>query len=151
MQKLHFSIQINAPKKKVWDTMLGDKTYREWTEPFAAGSYYEGSWDKGSKILFLGPSENGKTSGMVSTIAENRPLDFISIKHLGLVSEGVEDTTSAAAKEWSGALENYTFKQTNGTTEVQVDLEGNLNDEFTEMFKGMWPKALEKLKKLAEK
>ncbi len=151
MQKLHFTIQINAPKKKVWDTMLADKTYREWTGPFAAGSYYQGSWDKGSKILFLGPGGNGKTSGMVSTIAENRAYEFISIKHLGLVIAGVEDTTSDAAKEWSGARENYTFKETNGATEVQVDLEGNLNDEYTEMFKGMWPKALEKLKELAEK
>ncbi|MDQ5893468.1 MAG: hypothetical protein QG640_480, partial [Patescibacteria group bacterium] len=31
MQKIHFSIQINAPKEKVWDTMLGEATYREWT------------------------------------------------------------------------------------------------------------------------
>ena len=54
MQKLHFSIVINAPKKKVWHAMLDDKQYREWTEAFNPGSYYKGDWSKGSKILFLG-------------------------------------------------------------------------------------------------
>lgn len=33
-QKLHFTITINAPKEKVWDTMLQDTTFREWTAPF---------------------------------------------------------------------------------------------------------------------
>lgn len=150
MEKLRFSIEINAPKKRVWDTMLADKTYREWTVPFSPGSYYKGNWDKGSKMLFLGPGEDGKTMGMVSTIAENRPQEFISIKHLGLVKDGVEDTTSAEAKGWAGAMENYTFLQKNGGTEVVVDLSG-LTNEFAEMFKPMWPKALQKLKELAEK
>ncbi len=36
MSKLNFSIVIDAPKEKVWDTMLEDKTYRIWTEAFTA-------------------------------------------------------------------------------------------------------------------
>ena len=31
MQKLHYSIVIDAPKEKVWHAMLDDKQYREWT------------------------------------------------------------------------------------------------------------------------
>lgn len=84
MEKLHFSVQIKAPKEKVWDTMLDDETYRKWTTAFSPGSYYEGSWDEGSKILFLAPDENGKLSGMTSIIAENRPYEFISIKHISV-------------------------------------------------------------------
>ncbi len=60
MQKLHFKIDINAPKEKVWHTMLDDKTYRIWTEAFMPGSYYKGDWSKGSKMLFIGPGENGE-------------------------------------------------------------------------------------------
>lgn len=56
--------------------MLDTETYRQWTEGFMPGSYYEGSWEKDSKILFLAPDENGKMSGMVSTIVENKPYDF---------------------------------------------------------------------------
>ena len=65
MKKLHCSIEINAPVKKVWDTMLEDATYRQWTGAFNPGSFYKGSWEKGSKILFLGPDPNtGKEGGM---------------------------------------------------------------------------------------
>ena len=149
MDKLHFSIVINAPKEKVWDTMLSDKTYRIWTEPFMPGSYYKGDWSKGSKILFLGPNpETGKEGGMVSRIAENKLYEFVSIEHLGIINDGVEDTTSDEVKKWTPAFENYTFKEKNGTTEVIVEMD--IHADYKEMFEGMWPKALQKLKELAE-
>jgi len=147
MEKLKFNIKINAPKEKVWNTMLGEKTYSQWTEAFAPGSYYKGSWNKGSKILFLAPGEKGEM-GMVSRIKENKPYEFVSIEHIGVVENGKEDTASEAVKGWAGALENYTFKEKNGTTEVLVEMDSN--DEYKEMFKEMWPKALKKLKELAE-
>lgn len=149
MQKLKFSIEINAPKEKVWDTMLDDKTYRIWTEAFMPGSHYVGDWNKGSKILFLAPDEEGKLSGMVSRIKESRKYDFISIEHLGVVSDGKEDTTSDAVKPWAGSLENYTFRDNNGSTEILVEMDSN--EEYAEMFEGMWPKALQKLKEISEK
>ncbi len=151
MHKLNFSIVINAPKAKVWSTMLDDTTYRVWTEAFTAGSHYVGDWSKGSKILFLGPDPNtGKMGGMVSRIKENRLHEYISIEHLGMVSDGKEDTTSEAVKAWAGAHENYTFKERDNKTEVLVDIDSS-GGEFEEMFKDMWPKALQKLKELAEK
>jgi len=149
MEKLHFKIEINASKEKVWDTMLEDKTYRLWTEPFMAGSYFKGDWSKGSKILFLAPDKEGKLGGMVSRIKENRKYDYISIEHLGVVSDGKEDTTSDAVKPWAGALENYTFRDKSGATEILVEMDSN--EEYAEMFEGMWPKALQKLKEISEK
>ena len=149
MQKLNFSIVIDATKEKVWHTMLDDSTYRLWTEPFSPGSYYSGNWEKGSKILFIGPDEKGSVSGMVSRIKENIPDEYISIEHIGLLQNGKEDTTSDAAKKWVPAFENYTFKEKNGMTEVLVDLD--MNEEYIDMFRDMWPKALNKLKELAEK
>jgi hypothetical protein len=147
MDRLHFNIEINAPKEKVWDTMLEDKTYRVWTESFMAGCYYKGDWNKGSKILFLATGEKGEM-GMVSRIKENKKYEFISIEHLGMVNEGKEDMTSDEVKKWAGALENYTFKERDGKTEVLVDLDSH--EDYSEMFNGMWPKALQKLKELAE-
>jgi len=149
MQKLHFSIVINAPAAHVWNVMLNDKTYRMWTEAFSPGSYYKGDWNKGSKILFLGPGENGE-SGMVSRIKENRKHEYISIEHLGMIQNGKEDTSSEETKAWAGALENYTFKEKNGATELLIDLTGNFADEFAKMFEDMWPNALKKLKEIAE-
>lgn len=149
MSKLHFSITIDAPKEKVWNTMLGEDSYRFWTEAFMPSSHYVGDWSKGSKMLFLAPDKAGKMSGMVSRIKENRPHDYISIEHLGVVQDGKEDTSSAAAKGWAGALENYTFKEIGGTTKVSVDMD--TTEEFKEIFQDIWPKALQKLKALAEK
>lgn len=144
MQKLHFSVKVNAPKEKVWDTMLGEESYKQWTDVFMEGSYYEGSWSQGSKIRFLAPDEEGNMQGMVSRIKENREYEYVSIEHLGFIQNGEEDTTS----DWAGALENYTFREKNGQTEVLVDMD--TEEEYAEMFQEMWPKALEKLKKLAE-
>ncbi len=148
MQKLNFSIVIKASKEKVWNTMLDDKTYRQWTEAFSAGSHYVGNWNKGSKMLFLGPDQEGKLGGMVSRIKENKKHEYLSIEHLGLVQDGKEDTTSDAVKQWAGALENYTFKDLHDKTELLVDMD--INDEYKEMFENMWPPALDKLKILAE-
>src|SRR5690606_19371990 len=149
MKKLHFSTMIDAPKEKVWHTMLDDVPYRDWTSAFCPGSYYRGDWNEGSKILFLGPDpETGSEGGMVSRIAENRPYEFISIEHIGLVKDGVEDTTSEVARQWAPAYENYTFREQGGATEVRVDLD--VTDEHAPMFEEMWPRALDRLKELAE-
>ncbi|MGB9980429.1 SRPBCC family protein [Methanobacterium sp.] len=144
MEKMHFSIFINAPKEKVWKTMLDEDTYRQWTDVFMPGSHYVGDWSEGSKILFLAPNETGKMSGMVSKIKENRLYEYISIEHRGEVEDGKEKE-----REWAGALENYTFKEKGSATEVLVDMDAN--EEFKEMLQDIWPKALQKLKKLAEK
>lgn len=145
LQRLHFSVKINAPKEKVWNIMLNDETYRKWTSAFTEGSHFEGSWDKGSKILFLDPDGNG----MVSKIAENKSHEFISIEHIGFVANGVKDTESEEAKALAGAHENYTFKEADGKTEVLVDLD--TNEEWKAMFEDTWPKALAKLQELSEK
>jgi len=149
MEKLQFKIDINASSEKVWNTLLEKETYNKWTEVFSPGSHYVGNWSKGSKILFLGPNENGELGGMVSRIKENRLYEYISIEHLGLVQDGKEDTTSDEVKQWAGSLENYTFKNIDGKTELLVDMD--INDDYKEMFEGMWPNALNKLKELAEK
>jgi hypothetical protein len=73
MKKLQFKISINAPAAKIYDFMLGIKsksTYEQWTALFNPTSTYEGSWDKGSKILFVGVDEKGERGGMVSKIVE---------------------------------------------------------------------------------
>jgi hypothetical protein len=151
MKKLHFEIHISAPKEKVWNTMLEDATYRQWTSVFnPGGSYYEGDWSEGSKMLFLGPSQDGpEIGGMVAHIKENRKYEFISIQHLGMIKDGVEDTTSEEVKKWTPAFENYTFTDKDGGTELTIDVD--VNEEYGDIFNGMWPKSLQILRELSEK
>lgn len=145
MKTLHFSKTINESADKVWNTMLEDETYRQWTAAFNEGSHFEGSWEEGEKIMFLGPDGNG----MVSTVAENRPHEFISIKHIGVIQDGVEDTESEEARKWAPAYENYSFTEKDGKTTVSVDMD--VEGEYEEAFNEMWPNALQDLKELAEK
>lgn len=146
---MHFSIYIGAPKEKVWDTMLDRATYRQWTKAFNETSDYKGSWDKGAEIRFLGTDEQGRQGGMYSRIKENRLHEFLSIEHLGIINDGVVDTTSEQAKGWAPAFENYTFTEKDGGTELSVDVD--TTDEFKAYFEETWPKALQMLKELTEK
>jgi len=149
LKKLQYEIRINAPVEKVWDTMLTDATYRDWTTAFNPGSYFKGDWSEGSKIYFIGPDPEGSTEemGMVSKINENTKYKQVTIEHLGLYKSGVEDSESEEAKKWH-AFESYTFSEVDGGTLVQVELD--MDQDYAEMFNEMWPKALERLKELCE-
>lgn len=143
-QRLHFHITINAPRNIVWDTMLAPDTYRDWTSAFCEGSYYEGSWTQGSRIRFLSPDGDG----MCSEIAESWPHDSISIRHLGYINKGVEDTTSDAIRQWAPAFENYHFTDNGSSTTLHV--EQDVTAEFEPYMKDAWPRALERLKIICE-
>lgn len=150
MKKFKTTVFINAPREKVWDVMLGKETYEQWTSAFNPTSRFEGDWSEGSKMLFLGTDEQGNNGGgMVSRIAKNVPHEYISIEHVGVISDGVEDTSSEKAKSWVPAFENYTFSEKDGGTEVTI--EQDLDEQHMEMFGEMWETALQKLKELAEK
>ena len=141
MKTLHFTIDIAAPARKVWDTMLQPDSYSEWTAEFSPGSTYEGSWEEGARIRFLSPSGDG----IYSRIAVNRPHAFVSIEHLGEISGGVDQPSSS----WAGAFENYTLTEQPGGTRVQVDMD--TTPDFEAYMQDAWPRALAKLKTIVER
>lgn len=147
-EKITYEITISAPPEKVYNTMLNQETYQQWTEAFNPTSRYEGSWDKGSKILFLGTDKDGKVGGMVSHIKENIPNKFVSIEHRGEVRGENEITTGANVETWAGSHENYSFKEVNGATQVVVDVD--VVPDHKNYFEETWPKALQKLKEICE-
>ena len=144
MNTQHFDIHIQAPRERVWATMLQSPTYEQWTSVFCEGSRFEGSWNAGERIRFLGP--NGQ--GMVSEIAEHRPAEFVSIRHLGFIENGREDTTSDAVRAWAPCFENYTFTDEGGGTRLRVDLDAF--GGYEDMMARLWPPALDQLKRLCE-
>lgn len=149
MKKVQFKTNIHAPAAQVYDAMLGlsdIKTYEQWTAEFNPGSTYEGSWDKGSKILFVGTDSSGKKSGMVAKIAENIPGKFVSIRHYGILKDGKEITSGPEVEKWAGGLENYTFEESNGITTVTIDVD--VTEDFLDYFNATWPRALAMLKEI---
>jgi uncharacterized protein YndB with AHSA1/START domain len=149
LETLHFEIFINASAQKVYDIMLDEGKFSEWTAEFNPSSHFIGSWEKGAKIIFLGADKDGSTGGMVSRIKENIPGRFISIEHLGVIQNGKEILEGPEIDGWAGALENYSFEEVNGKTMVSVDMDAN--QEFKAYFIETWPKALKKLKDICEK
>lgn len=152
MQKLQFKVTINALVGKVYDIMLGisnKATYEAWTALFNPTSTYEGSWKKGSKMLFIGTDENGNKGGMVSEVFDCTNNRFISIRHYGILKNNEEITTGPEVEKWANGYENYTFEENNGTTTVTVDID--VTEDFLEYMNQTFPKALEKLKEICEK
>ena len=140
MEKLKFSVSINAPKEKVWSTLWDDNTYRQWTAAFMEGSYAESDWNEGSSILFL--SRGG--DGMFAVIEKKIPNEQMSFKHMGEIKNGVQEP-----KEWAGATENYYLSESNGITELKVEMDTS-GGEMENYFKETFPKALDKVKQIAE-
>jgi hypothetical protein len=145
VKHIQFTATISAPVPTVWRLMIGCESYKRWASAFAEGTYFEGSWEQGAKIRFLSPPSG---DGMVAEIAQNRKNEFISIRHLGFISNGVEDTTSESVRAWAPAYENYTFLSVPEGTKLVVDL--NMSSEWEQYMNEAWPKALALLKQQSE-
>lgn len=72
----------------------------------------------------------------------------MSIEHLGIIQNGVKTTSGPEVDDWAGALENYTFTESNGTTLLSVSLDSI--EEHKEYFEKTWPEALKVLKEICE-
>ncbi|KFF60915.1 hypothetical protein JF66_01320 [Cryobacterium sp. MLB-32] len=149
MKKLHFTVDIDASPHTVWSTMLGAATYREWTRAFNSDSHVEGTWEVGSTMRFLGLDSNGSVGGMVATVIDNRPGEFVSLEYVGQITDDADDTTSDFAVSIAGTHEVYSFTATESGTRLTVNADSL--DEFAPMFTEQWPLALNQLKQIAER
>ena len=147
-EMMHFEITIDNTPENIFRIMLGSDTYSEWTKAFNPTSRFEGSWEKGEKILFIGTDADGKTGGMVCRIRENIPGKFISIESLREIIDGKEVTGDGKASPWQGALENYILKPEGSKTllSVYTDVPAEMKSYIIDA----WPQALEKLKSICE-
>jgi uncharacterized protein YndB with AHSA1/START domain len=146
MKKLLFTVDIDASRQEVWETMLAADTYKEWSGAGWPGSYYEGTWKQGENLRFLAPNMGGSLIHLI----EHRPYEYSFAKHIAAINpDGTEDRDSETAKGWIGATESYTFTEHNGKTTLEVEI--HTNPAWESMFTDGWPKALAKLKEICER
>lgn len=141
MTTLNFTTTISASKQKVWRTLWEDKTFRDWSNIIDEGTYIKGELIEGQTIQFLSASGYGVTS----LVAKLIPNQHITFKHM------VDTKDSGNEKredEWTGGTETYELEEINGTTTLTITTE--VPDEMVEMFQERLPKALERIKELAE-
>jgi uncharacterized protein YndB with AHSA1/START domain len=138
--RLHHTVDIDAPRDRVWAVLWDDKTYRDWSSAFMEGSHAVSDWKEGSKIQFLDPSGNG----MLAIIEKKVPNERMTFRHIAEIREGKEHP---APSSWANAREEYTLKDNGRGTTLTVDTDAA--DEYKEAFEKAFPKALQRVKELA--
>jgi len=142
MQKQQFSIEIKAPRERVWNTLWEDKALRDWAKIIDEGMYMVGEMKEGNEVQFISPTGYGVTS-LIEKLVQNKLVSFRQI------ADTKDSGERERQKEWTGGQESYSLAENDGITTLTVDIDVPPGQEET--FKVRFPKALERVKFLAEK
>lgn len=143
MKEIQFSIKINASKERVWATLWEDITFRDWANIIDEGTYMKGIMKEGNKIQFIS-AVNGY--GVTSLIEKLIPTVFALFRHSVDTKESGQQVRD---KEWTGGTESYSLTEENEVTTLIVKTD--VPQEQEETFNIRFPRALERLKNIAEK
>jgi uncharacterized protein YndB with AHSA1/START domain len=141
MKEMKFSIEINATKEGVWDALWQDKTLREWAGIIDPGTHMVGKLKEGGEIQFISGNGYGVTS-LVEKLIEG---EFVLLRHS---ADTKESGKQEREKQWTGGKESYSLVEEDGTT--TLTLVSDVPPELEEYFKDNYPKALGRIKVLAE-
>lgn len=141
MKEMQFTIDINAPKEKVWATLWEDETLREWAGIVDPGTYMIGELKEGDTVQF----NSAEGYGVTSLVAELKPNEYVLFKHKADTQNSGQD---ARDDQWTGGNESYTLTENNGVTTLTMVFD--VPPELEEIMGQSYPKALNKVKELAE-
>ena len=143
MQKQQFSIKVKASRERVWNTLWEDKTFRDWGNIIDEGQYMVGELKEGNEVQFISSVSGYGVTSLIEKLARN---EFVSFRQMADTKDSGERERE---KEWTGATESYSLAENGGVTALTVDIEVPPGQEET--FKVRFPKALKRVKILAEK
>ena len=142
MEDMQFSVLIKANRDDVWDVLWQDETFRDWAGLIDPGTYMRGELKEGNEVEFIS-DENGY--GVRSLVVAMIKGEFLLLHHEA-------DTQDAGLRqrenEWTGGQERYVLIEENGVTELTVT--SSVPVEMEEFFMVNYPKALQRVKELAE-
>lgn len=141
MQNMQFSIEIEASKEQVWSILWNDKTFRDWGNIIDEGQYMVGQLKEGNEIQFMSSSGYGVTS-LVEKLIPNK---FILFRQM---ADTMDNGKEEREKEWTGGRESYKLEEINHMTSLIVEID--VPKELIDLFKVTFPKALQRVKELAE-
>jgi uncharacterized protein YndB with AHSA1/START domain len=144
MKTIRKSIEIDAPKEKIWDVLMQDTYNRDWYAIFSPGSYAITDWQLGSKVVFTDDSGGG----IIGRIIVYDPNESLSIEYYGILTDNKEDFESQNAQIFKGAHETYHL--TSKADKTNLDIAVDMSDEMFDMMSKAWDEALLKIKSLAE-
>jgi len=142
MKKLQFSIEIKAPREKVWNTLWEDKTFREWASIIDPETYMVGDLKEGNEVQFISSASGYGVTSLVEKLVTG---EFLLLRHR---ADTQEDGKREREKEWTGGEESYSLTEKDGATALTVTF--GVPPELEEYFKVNYPKALKRVQVLAE-
>lgn len=143
MQKMQISIKIEASREQVWNTLWDDKTFRDWASIIDEGTYMVGELEEGSEVQFISSSSG---YGVTSLVEKLVPNEFVLFRHMADTKDSGERERE---KDWTGGTESHSLVEEDGVTTLTVEFD--VPTELEEIFEVRMPKALERVKVLAEK
>lgn len=142
MKALQFSIEIHATKERVWATLWQDGTFREWAGVIDPGTHMVGDLKEGNEVQFI----SGNGYGVTSLVEKFVAGEFLLLRHR---ADTQDDGKREREKEWTGGTESYSLAEKGGTTTLAAAF--GVPPEMEDYFKVNYPKALERVKVLAER
>ena len=145
VQIIKKSIDIAAPKEKVWQVLTDSAYTKIWYDAFCEGcTDTEIDWKVGGKAVFLAKSGDG----MVGKVKVLEPGKCLIFEFDGMLFKGVEDLDHPESKAVKGAQERYWLTEQNGITTLRI--EADMNPEYYNIMESSWEKGLQLAKELAE-
>lgn len=142
MQEIQFTIEINAPKEKVWQVLWQDEMLREWMDFIDSGTYMTGELKEGSIVQF----NSAEGYGVTSMVTELVPNEFVLFKHQ---ADTKKDGESSRDDQWTGGAESYRLTGAGDVTTLVMKFDVPL--ELRDIMLVSYPKALNKIKELSER
>ena len=142
MKKQQFLIEIQAPRERVWSTLFKDKTFRDWGNIIDEGQYMVGELKEGNEVQFISSVSGYGVTSLVEKLVKN---EFVLFRQMADTKDSGQQERE---KEWTGGVESYSLAEHGNTTTLTVDIDVPAGQEAT--FKDRFPKALERVKMLAE-
>ncbi|WP_306353035.1 SRPBCC family protein [Flavobacterium sp. '19STA2R22 D10 B1'] len=143
MERQTFSTTINASRERVWEILWGN--YSAWNAHSSERLRLESDFKRGSKLKYISNTNNG----VVATIEEIIPNEYISLRDLGDIKDGEEIVYIMRTDDID--LQNFKLTTVDGATLLEVDMVNVTNPSIQAKLKQYWDTALQNVKNLSEK
>jgi len=142
MREIRYSVEIHTTRENVWATLWDDKTLREWASIIDPETYMVGELKEGNEVQFISAHGGYGVTSLVEAMIVN---EFVLLRHQ---ADTQKNGTVQREKQWTGGHESYVLVEKDGITRLSVTFDMPL--ELEETFNETYPKALNRIKELAE-
>jgi uncharacterized protein YndB with AHSA1/START domain len=140
------TIEINAPRSKVWDALTKREYTDQWALEFSSGGpqfHIESDWKLGSPVLWKGQDDKVIVEGNVTALEPEELLRF-TVFDVRMENPSVTEEDGIT----------YKLSQKNGKTALHIR-QGDFSalddgEKYRDMSAQVWDRVLPKVKKLAE-